>query len=66
MQYEGVTSFGLAVKALGENLDQDLLVMEYHPSMVLPDGLYKLLSNQTASRPKLLVTSHGPMEPEKE
>ncbi|MBJ2357223.1 transporter substrate-binding domain-containing protein [Sphaerochaeta sp. S2] len=66
IQYEGVTSFGLALKALEETHDYDLLVMEYHPSMVLPDGLYKLLSNQTASRPKLLVISPDRIEPEKE
>lgn len=66
MQYEGVTSFSLAVKALEETHDYDLVVMEYHPSMVLPDGLYKLLSDHTASRPKLLVISHDQVEPEKE
>jgi signal transduction histidine kinase/CheY-like chemotaxis protein len=66
MQYEGVTSFSLAVKALEETHDYDLVVMEYHPSMVLPDGLYKLLSDHTASKPKLLVISHDQVEPEKE
>ena len=66
MQHEGVTSFNLAIKALEETHDYDLLVMEYRTSMVLPDKLCKLLSEQTAYRPKLLVISHDQMEPEKE
>ncbi len=66
MQYEGVTSFNLATKALEETHNYDLLIMEYRKSIVIPDSFRKLFLAHNTSRPKLLAFTHDQIAMEEE
>ncbi|MDC7230809.1 MAG: transporter substrate-binding domain-containing protein [Sphaerochaetaceae bacterium] len=66
MQYEGVTSFNLAAKALEGNQNYDLVVLDYRKSMVIPDNFRNIFNTHDELRPKLLVFSNNQLELEKE